>query len=87
MEHVFCFEREGKHLTLSLPGKIFRFDISCKSSPVETICMKCQMLYSGKNEKKYVIGLSSAELALRVASTDVSSLLMDSLLTNLCRMP
>ena len=23
-----------------------RFDISCKLSPVETICMKCQILYS-----------------------------------------
>ena len=27
------------------------FDISCKLSPVETICMKCQILFSGKNKK------------------------------------
>ena len=28
------------------------FGISCKLSPLETICMKCQNLFSGKNEKK-----------------------------------
>ena len=38
------------------------FDISCKLSPLETICMKCQILFSGKN-KKNIINLSSAELA------------------------
>ena len=27
------------------------FDISCKLSPMETICMKCQNLFSGKNKK------------------------------------
>ena len=40
-------------------------DISCKLSPVETICMKCQNLFSGEN-KKNIIYLSSAELAQRV---------------------
>ena len=40
-------------------------DISCKSSPKETICMKCQILFSGKN-KKNIINLSSAENAQRV---------------------
>ena len=29
-----------------------RVDISCKLSPVETIHMKCQILFSGKNKKK-----------------------------------
>ena len=29
------------------------FDISWKLSPKETICMKCQSLFSGKNKKKY----------------------------------
>ena len=29
------------------------FDISCKLSPVETICMKCQILFPGKYKKKY----------------------------------
>ena len=41
------------------------FDISCKLSPMETICMKCQILFSGKN-KKNVINLSSVELAKTV---------------------
>ena len=31
------------------------FDISCKLSPLETICMKCQILFSGKNKKKFVV--------------------------------
>ena len=41
------------------------FDNSCKLSPTETICTKCQILLSGKN-KKTMINLSSAELAHRV---------------------
>ena len=32
---------------------------------LETICTKCQNLYSGKN-KKHIINLSSAEYAQRV---------------------
>ena len=35
------------------------FDISCESSPKETICMKCQNLFSGKKKKKF--SMSSAE--------------------------
>ena len=27
------------------------FDISCKLSPLETICLKCQNLFSGKKKK------------------------------------
>ena len=38
------------------------YDISCK---LETICMKCQILFFGKN-KKNIINLSSAENAQRV---------------------
>ena len=34
-------------------------------SPVETICVKCQILFSEKNNKN-ITGLSSAELAQRV---------------------
>ena len=41
------------------------YDILCKLSPKETICMKCQILFSGKN-KKNIINLSSAENAQRV---------------------
>ena len=31
------------------------FDILCKLSPLETICMKCQILFSGKN-KENILG-------------------------------
>ena len=31
-----------------------RFDISCKLSPMETICMKCQNLFSRKNKKIFL---------------------------------
>ena len=38
------------------------FAISCKLSPVETICMKCQILFPGKKKiRKNIINLSSAE--------------------------
>ena len=45
------------------------FDISCKLSPVETICMKCQILFSGKT----IINLSSAELAQGVVKVKETS--------------
>ena len=32
-------------------------DISCKLSPKETTCMKCQSPFSGKNKKKKIINL------------------------------
>ena len=41
------------------------FDISCKLSPMETICMKCLILFSGKNQKN-ITKLSSVEFAQRV---------------------
>ena len=40
-----------------------RFDISYKSSPVETICTKCQILFSVKNKKKYFNMLSADNFA------------------------
>ena len=40
------------------------FDSSFKLSPLETIWMKCQILFSGK-KKENIINLSSAELAKR----------------------
>ena len=43
------------------------FDISCKLSPVETICTKCQILFSRENKKN---PLSSAELAQRVVKVN-----------------
>ena len=30
------------------------FDILCKLSPMATICMKCPILFSGKNKKNFV---------------------------------
>ena len=37
------------------------FDISCKLSPVETICMESQILFSGENNKN-IVNLLSADL-------------------------
>ena len=51
------------------------FDISCKLSPMEIICMKCQILFPGKNKKN--INLSSAENAHRVETVrDIFNLAM-----------
>ena len=49
------------------PGKKKKdvFDFSCKFSSVETICMTCQILFSGKN-RKCITNLSSVELAQKV---------------------
>ena len=37
---------------------------------METICIKCQILFSGKN-KKNIINLSSAEFVLRVVKANL----------------
>ena len=82
---LFLFRMFQLALTLSTLGKIFSrllteifylifsqktdFDISCKLSPIETICTKCQILFSGKN-KKNITNLSSAELAKRVVKVN-----------------
>ena len=34
---------------------------------METICMKCQILFFGKN-KKYIMNLSSAEFAVKMCT-------------------
>ena len=39
------------------------FDISCKLSPLETICMECQNLSFWKKNIKNIMNLSSAEFA------------------------
>ena len=49
------------------------FDISSKFAPMETICKKCQILFSGKN-KKNVTNMLSAELAKRVVKLKKSLL-------------
>ena len=73
-------------LMLSTLGKIFSrwhfeifflfsqktgFDISCKLSQMETICMNGQILFSGKN-KKNIINLLSAELAQRLTMVNLT---------------
>ena len=42
-----------KYLFSYFPHNI-GFDISCKLSPKETICMKCQSLFSGKIRKIFI---------------------------------
>ena len=49
------------------------FGISCKLSPLETICMKCQNLFSGKN-KQNIINLLSAVFALRVVRVKINTI-------------
>ena len=41
--------------------QIIGFDISCKLSPSEAICMKCQIQFSGEN-KKNVLNISKCRL-------------------------
>ena len=52
------------------------YDISCKLSPKETICMKCRILFSGKN-KKNIINLSSAENAQRVVKVKLNACFLE----------
>ena len=50
-----------------------RFDISCKLSQLETICMQCKSCFLGENMKNVTIW-SSAELAKRVVKVKISIL-------------
>ena len=43
---------QTRHQYFSYFSQKTEFDMSCKLSPVETICMKCQILFSGKKKKK-----------------------------------
>ena len=52
--HIFLSKQDltfHANCLLTYFSKKIRFDISCKLSPQETICIKCQMLFSGKNYK------------------------------------
>ena len=49
---------DDKLMIIFLFFKKTGYDISCKLSPVETICIKCQNLFSKKNKKN--ISMSSA---------------------------
>ena len=57
------------------------YDISCKLSPKETICMKCQILFFGKNKKK-IINLSSAENVQRVVKVNDNIILSGAICCN-----
>ena len=46
-------------------AQITGFVIPCKLSPMETICMECQILFSVKINRN-IVNLSSAKLAQRV---------------------
>ena len=69
------FSRPHFEIVFYFPQKT-GFDISCKSSPMDTICTKCQIPFSGKN-KKNIVNLLSAELAQRVIKVkDFETVLM-----------
>ena len=77
MKKMFKAQHSGKKFSADDILKYFSdfsqkkcFDISFKLSPLETICMECQILFSGKNKKN--INLLSAELALRVVKVNPS---------------
>ena len=57
--NIFCFSQETG------------FDISWKLSSLETICMKCWILFSGKSKEN--INLLSAEFAHSILSVNGSS--------------
>ena len=58
LKYFLIFSQKKKALIFSyfFPRKK-GFDISCKLSPKETICLKCQSLFSGKYNK-IIINLS-----------------------------
>ena len=61
----FSADDKLKYLVVFFSFRKTGIDISCKLSPLETICMKCQILFPGEN-KKTITKLSSAELSQRV---------------------
>ena len=63
------------------------FDISCKLSQLETISMKCQILFSGKNKRNISIWYLMKILprVLWVKNTDSCRQLIMSLLPEVCK--
>ena len=52
--------------------------MNCLLRPEETICMKCQSLFSGIYKKKNIINLLSAEFAQRVVKVnDITNVIND----------
>ena len=52
------------HYLFFFRKQVLTFDTSCKLSPFETVCMKCQNLFSGKNKKNVCWNVYSACWAL-----------------------
>ena len=63
------------------------FDISCKLSPLETICMKLRILFSEKKNKKNVTNLPPAELAQGVVKVNTDTGEMSPSSTSYCWAP
>ena len=61
------FSRRHTEIFFLFFWQLTGFVISCKLSPMEPICMKCQILFSAKNKKNNV-NLSSAEYTCRVVN-------------------
>ena len=62
---IFYGKVRKNTLMLSMLGKNSQkaeFDISCKLSPQETICMKCQILLYGEKKTKKKNNLSPVEI-------------------------
>ena len=79
---IFCFlflsfttlwanSGDNKLMTFFLVFQKTGFEISCKLSPLETICMKCQNLFSGKNKNNISVSHPLKILLDRVLSIKV----------------
>ena len=64
---LLAISADAKPMILFLFSQKTGFDISCKLSPLETICMKCQILFSGKNKNNML----SADFLPRMLSIKV----------------
>ena len=77
-QHMFLWRKKYNHQILILNNFsvcfIFKtgFDISWKLSPMKTICMKCQILFSGLS--KTITTLTHAELAQKVINVKGSNI-------------
>ena len=62
-EHYYytldCLERKKNKEIFFLFSRKIGFDISCKLYPLETVRMKCQILFYGKN-KKFLINFAES---------------------------
>ena len=65
-KNTFMLSMLGKNFNTQILKYLFsqkaEFDISCKLSPQETICMKFQILLSGKKKQKTKNNLSPVEI-------------------------